>query len=139
MMTLKNTIFMKNRVQKIFSICLVFLCLNVIAKENITGPVINILVQSKIAAGCAAATSQTDLNINNVRATILGGGDMWWDLNDAQYEIPKGSYKNSLFAGALWIGGVDDGGILKVAGQTYRQGGDDFWPGPLDITTASIT
>ena len=130
---------MKNRVQKIFSICLVFLCLNVIAKENITGPVINILVQSKISAGCAAATSQTDLNINNVRATILGGGDMWWDLNDAQYEIPKGSYKNSLFAGALWIGGVDDGGILKVAGQTYRQGGDDFWPGPLDITTASIT
>jgi hypothetical protein len=24
-----------------------------------------------------------------------------WDLNEAQYEIPKGSYKNSLFAGAL--------------------------------------
>ena len=46
----------------------------------------------------------------------MGGGDMWWDLADAQYEIPKGGDKNSLFAGALWIGGVDDGGQLKVAG-----------------------
>ena len=45
---------------------------------------------------------------------------------DAQYEIPKGSNKNSMFAGALWIGGVDDGGNLKVAAMTYRQGGNDF-------------
>jgi hypothetical protein len=38
------------------------------------------------------------------------------------------------------IGGVDDGGQLKAAAQTYRQGnGHDFWPGPLDITTVSIT
>ena len=58
--------------------------------------------------------------------------------SDAQYEIPKGSNKNSMFAGALWIGGVDDGGNLKVAAMTYRQGGNDFWTGPLDETTATI-
>ena len=34
---------------------------------------------------CQPAKAQSDLNINNVRATILGGGDMWWDLNTARY------------------------------------------------------
>ena len=44
------------------------------------------------AAGCAAAAGFTDLNINNVRARINTGGDMWWDLLDvAKYYIPDGS------------------------------------------------
>ena len=94
---------------------------------------------SKVASGCSPSSSQTDLDVNNVRATILGGGDMWWNLSDAQYEIPKGGGLNSLFAGSLWIGGVDAGGQLKVAAMTYRQGGNDFWPGPLDVATATIT
>ncbi len=87
------------------------------------------------AAGCAATTAQADLDINNVRATIFVGGDMWWDGNDSpRYEIPINSDKHSLFAGALWIGGIDAGGQIKVAGQTYRQFGNDFWAGPLDTT-----
>ncbi len=136
----KNITFMKNKIQQLFAIGLVLMYSNLVAKENVIGSGMSTVVQTKIAATCAKSTSQTDLNINNVRATILGGGDMWWDLNEAQYEIPKGSMKNSLFAGALWIGGVDDGGQLKAAAQTYRQfGGNDFWPGPLDVTTASIT
>ena len=59
---------------------------------------------------------------------------MWWNLDDARYEIPKDGNKHSMFAGALWIGGVDAGGQLKVAAMTYRQGGNDFWPGPLTNT-----
>jgi len=31
----------------------------------------------------------------------------------------------------MWIGGIDAGGQLKIAAQTYRQSGNDFWPGPL--------
>ena len=69
---------------------------------------------SKVAQDVLLATSQTDIDVNNVGATILGGGDMWWNLSDARYEIPKGSGLNSLF-GSLWIGGVDAGGQLKVA------------------------
>ena len=91
------------------------------------------------ASGCAPATSQTDLDVNNIRTAILAGGDMWWDLNDARYEIPKGGGKHSMFAGALWIGGVSDGGQLKVAAMTYRQDGNDFWPGPIDDLTATTT
>ena len=89
-----------------------------------------------LAEGCAPATAQTDLNINNVRARILGGGDMWWDLNDAQYEVPKGSNKHAMFAGALWLGGIDDAEQLKLAAMTYRQRGVDYWPGPLDDNAA---
>jgi len=44
--------------------------------------------------------------------------------------------KNSLFAGAIWIGGEDEG-VLKLAAMTYRQGGSDFWPGPLDKVTGT--
>ena len=89
--------------------------------------------------GCAPATAQTDLDINNVRAKILNGGDMWWDLvSNARYEVPINSKKHSLFASSLWIGGIDAGGQLKVAAQTYRQTGNDFWPGPLD-NNATVT
>lgn len=93
---------------------------------------------NKVTAACSPSTSQVELDVNNVRARLLGGGDMWWDLaSNPKYEIPKvqaGSGQpsiHSLFAGALWIGGIDAGGQLKVAAQTYRQSGNDFWPGPL--------
>lgn len=113
--------------------------LNAQAKENlgITGKRTN--NYAKLTAGCADATTQVDLDINNVRCRLLGAGDFWWDLqNDAKYEIPKvdpstGAIPvSSSFAGALWIGGIDAGGQLKIAAQTYRQSGNDFWPGPLD-------
>jgi len=97
----------------------------------------------KTQATCAPATSRIDLDVNNVRATLLNGGDMWWDLvGTALYEIPKvlnpsDPRKHALFSGAVWIGGIDAGGQLKVAAQTYRQNGNDYWPGPLSTVDAS--
>ena len=127
------------KMKKILIVSFALFSVSALAKENVPNPNINNVNSSRVAAGCSPATSQTDIDVNNVRATILGGGDMWWNLSDAQYEIPKGSGLNSLFSGALWIGGVDAGGQLKVAAMTYRQSGNDFWPGPLDVATASIT
>jgi len=96
----------------------------------------------KTAAGCNATTSVIDLDINNVRAHLMNGGDMWWDIptGSASYEVPKGSNKNALFAGSVWIGGKDaaSGGAIRVAAQTYRQSGNDFWTGPLDPVTATV-
>ncbi len=88
-------------------------------------------------AACKPSTSSIDLNINNVRARLLGGGDMWWDLQDPKYIVPNVDPSSgipevsSIFAGAVWLGGFDDGGNLKMAAQTYRSSGNDFWPGPL--------
>ena len=111
---------------------------NSTAKENVPNPNDSDTNNYRIiAAGCLAATAQTELNVNNVRTTILAGGDMWWDLDNGKYEIPNGGGKHSMFAGALWIGGLDDQGNLKVAGMTYRQDGNDFWPGPLNADVAS--
>jgi len=90
---------------------------------------------NKTAAGCNQTTAVIDLDVNNVRARMMNGGDMWWDRPNqtAAYEVPKNSNKNALFAGSIWIGGIDRAsGELKVAAQTYRQGGNDYWSGPLD-------
>jgi hypothetical protein len=96
----------------------------------------------QFANTCEPASQSVDLDINNVRTKLLNGGDMWWDLNNPKYEVPKISdpnavRKHSLFSGAIWIGGKDNGGSLKLAAMTYRQRGSDFWPGPLDTTTAA--
>jgi Secretion system C-terminal sorting domain len=87
-----------------------------------------------------AARSQTkeQLNINNVDATILTHGDMFWNpvTSKAGYEFPKGSGKHSGFATTLWVSGYDKStGKLKVAAQTYRQAGMDYWAGPIDTVS----
>ena len=91
--------------------------------------------QSRVLAGCSNTQAQTDLSINNVRARVLNGGDLWWNYNDnttGVYEVPSGSGKNSIYAGALWIAGLDAGNNIHAACQTYRQtGSNDFWAGPI--------
>jgi hypothetical protein len=64
----------------------------------------------------------------------MTGGDMWWNqgIGNAAYEIPKGSQKNSLFAGSVWVGGFTADKQLKVCAQLYRSDGNDYWPGPLN-------
>lgn len=97
----------------------------------------------KVMADCAAPKASRELWVNNVRTIIFSGGDMWWDQfgnTNAYYHIPassnRGTAASSCFGGAVWIGGYDAGGQLKVAAMTYRQNGIDFWPGPLDTSSA---
>jgi hypothetical protein len=93
-------------------------------------------------ADCEIGNSQFDLEINNIRTKILARGDMWWDLSNARYEVPKVDKNlsppppsiHALFAGAIWISGEDDGGNLKIAAQTYSSNGNDYFPGPLTAT-----
>ncbi len=81
---------------------------------------------------CSNTTAYETVDINNVSAPFMNGGDMFWNLSDSEYEVPQGSGNKPLFAGAIWMGGIDDDGTLKVAAQTYRQSGTDFWAGPLE-------
>ncbi len=110
------------------------------AKENVVTAHHKNVASKTTDASCQPATSSVDLDINNVRARLMTGGDMWWNigLQVAAYEIPKGSSKSSQFAASCWIGGYDKQGQLKVAAQTYRQDGNDYWPGALDAN-AKIT
>ena len=93
----------------------------------------------RTTANCLPSSASAQLDVNNVRCLLHNGGDMWWDLtNNPRYEVPKVSNpalaKHSAFASSLWIGGLDDENNLRVAAQTYRQKGSDFYPGPLTET-----
>ena len=104
----------------------------------------NTLQTRSFREDCDNAINQVDMAINNVRARLTTGGDVWWDGNDGRYVVPKvppGQPEvSSIFAGAVWLGGVDPAGNLKLAAQTYgRNGGDfDYWPGPLDPNTGTV-
>jgi len=63
---------------------------------------------------CQPATAQIDMDINNVRARLLTGGDVWWDLNDGKYIVPKPPIGSGLYRNA---------------------NGGDFFSGPLDPET----
>ncbi len=96
--------------------------------------------QVSLREDCQPGTRQIDQQINNVRARLNTGGDVWWDLSDGKYIVPKpapGDLEiSSIFAGGVWIGGTDPSGNLKLAGITYRNStSNDFYTGPLDPET----
>ena len=99
--------------------------------------------RAQTAAGCSPSSAFEWLDINNVKTRINAGGDMWWDLpagTGSKYYIPANGSATSLFAGSLWIAGVDVNQQLKCAAVRFRQDGNDFWTGPLTIDgKASIT
>ncbi len=133
---------MKNHFKVIFTASILHISLASNAKEKVGGSIATSQNQTKsVMTLCAPASAKADLDINNVRATILNGGDMWWDLVNGAYYVPKpaaGTHgPTSLYAGALWIGGIDAAGTLKVAAMTYRQTGNDFWPGPLSSSAST--
>lgn len=126
------------------------LSVSVFAKENVgmrepnTTRTASSKMAMKFGSDCDPASQSADLDINNVRTKILNGGDMWWDLSSARYEVPKiedlnSVRKNSLFSGAIWIGGEDVAQNLRLAAMTYRQRGSDFWPGPLDRSSGNTS
>ena len=87
---------------KYFSIIIIALFIfnlnNAVAKQNIgvLKPEQKTILLKTVANGCDPAQASIDLDINNVRAKLMTGGDMWWDIGvaEARYEIPKGSKKN---------------------------------------------
>lgn len=96
------------------------------------------------AANCVAPTERRFMRFNDVRALIETGGMMWQDrfLNRSSYQVPKPPDSNPvgpsvMYAGALWMGGTDVNGQLKLAAQLFGARGRDFWTGPLTINTNS--
>ena len=95
---------------------------------------------AKPKANCSPATAKLTMKFNDVSALIEQGGSMFQNraAGVAAYEVPKGSNRFAIFAGALWMGGTDVNGQLKLAALRYRSG-NDFWPGPLTVTPGTGT
>ena len=85
-------------------------------------------------ANCSPATASITMNFNDVSAFIEQGGSMFQNRQEgvAAYEV-GGDNLFAIYAGALWMGGTDVNGQLKLAALKFRQG-NDFWPGPLTVT-----
>jgi hypothetical protein len=81
------------------------------------------------------------LNINNVNARFNCFGNHFWDLpggTGAKYFVPNGSTKTSIFSNSFWIGGLDENDNIHLAGERYRQIGEDYWHGPVSNIYDSI-
>ncbi len=102
-------------------------------KQLLTTLVLFFTAMAGKTQNCPPPTAQLDLDINNVRVRILNSSDLWRDPVTCLigYEVPINSGKHVFNGGSLWIGGIDAGNQLLVAAQTYRQTGNDFWPGPI--------
>lgn len=83
------------------------------------------------AQDCPPAENLGTLSGNNVSAGVSSSATMFWDFSNTTYEVPAGSGKNAIFAASPWMGGIDALGQLKVAANTYRQTGADYFPGPI--------
>ena len=129
---------MKNS-NKIFCLTLLMVCMvfGTVRAEKVKGVRRSSSPKAE-SATCLPASNSNELSVNNVRAYIETGGTMWFK-EVAEYEVPKGSGKTSMFSAALWIGGLDANGQLKLAAVRFRQVGDDYWTGPLKITGAGTT
>lgn len=94
------------------------------------------------SAPCTSPSFQMELLANNIKARILNSGDLFTDRYYGQFTPGGAAGKAStIYTAGLWIGGVDPGGNLKLAANTYyspeNQG--DFWSGPLnDDGTATL-
>lgn len=98
---------------------------------------------TNLRANCQPGVSEIDQQVNNVRARLTTGGDVWWNKSDGLYVVPKPAEGqlpvSAIFAGGVWVGGVDRSGNVKLAGVTYRSltSSFDWYPGPLDEAGAT--
>jgi hypothetical protein len=143
----KNNSTMKNILRLLLiSLCCLLVVNTTFAREKLKAGTKSTGTIKETAAGCEPGSTYKYLDINNVRTLIYSYGNGWF-LETAEYEIPKGSKKTSMFSMSLWIGGIDVNNNLKLAAYRYGQGPttatshtkNDFWPGPLTIDgTAAI-
>jgi hypothetical protein len=83
---------------------------------------------------CDVPTAQQPLEANAIRANITNGGDLFYDGSNGQFRImSEAGTPTTISAAGLWLGGLDAGGQLKLAAQTYGRGAmkHDYYPGPI--------
>ena len=84
------------------------------------------------SAACTPAVRRYTLEFNDVEALLEMGGVLFSNRQSSvsAYEVPRvagGVGPRAIFAAALWMGGTDVNGQLKLAAVRFRQEGNDFW------------
>ena len=80
------------------------------------------------------------LNVNNINARFQSTGFMFSNpsTNNASYEYIQGSGKHTIYAGNIWISGLDANNQLRVAANMFFPQGE-FYPGPVGSATTYAT
>lgn len=104
-------------------------------------PLAVLLALLLLGATDSYAQTSAVVNSTNISAPFSAGGDLFNVQPNYQNSVaaPVQNPMPLYTVGQLWIGGIDQSGILHVAAQTYRQTGTDYWPGPLDTSSATST
>ena len=80
-----------------------------------------------------------NIDANNINAPVEADGFLFHNnVTDLSFEVPKFSGKYCIYGSNLWMGGLDQNGILHMAAQTYKQNGTDYWPGPLTTNGTTL-
>jgi len=126
---------MNNKSKFLIVLSLIFLVFTIqVQAEKYKGTVV--VKSPKDNAGCFAPARTTELSFNSVRAFLRTNGTMWFRAGNAEYEIPKGTGKTSLFSASLWVAGMNNNN-LYVAAMKFGQQGNDYYTGPLSMVTGN--
>ncbi|MGC9331256.1 MAG: T9SS type A sorting domain-containing protein [Bacteroidales bacterium] len=77
------------------------------------------------------------LDVNYINALIPSRGTFFWDGYSAPAYIITPRDATTIFSSSIWVGGKDPGGDLHVSGERFNQGGYDYFPGPLMISSGN--
>jgi hypothetical protein len=126
---------MKNLIKLLLLITLLVITHTIHAAENIAEKRKG---NYSFLENCVRPTASYVMQVNNVRAKLLTGGDLF---SEAQYitpaPLPDQLAVSSIYAAGVWMGGVDRAKNIKLSAVTYRSLGFDYFAGPLDINGTS--
>ena len=77
------------RVNCILLLFFLIFAFNVNAQQLGNVSLANTSTNQGFRTACIGSIAQTDVNINNVRARLRAGGDIWWDGNESHYVVPN--------------------------------------------------
>ena len=60
-------------------------------------------------------------------------GMISYDGTNPTWEVPAGSGKHTIYSMTPWIGGYDNGGVLHMSAETYRQSRQNYHYGPIGM------
>ena len=103
-------------------------------KKPITFFLFALTIHFTFGQDCNQSFQNAYLHGNEIRAVIPSGGELFWNLQNAVYQVPFQGAKSpsTIFASTLWMIGKDSAGFVSAL-QTYRTANkNDLWSGPLD-------
>ena len=91
---------------------------------------------SFLNAQCPTPPVNGTVSGNSVNATISNGGDLFFDGNQGNFQVPADvePLRSTIFAAGLWMGAFDESENLRISAQGYGRYSNrfDFTPGPLN-------